>query len=439
MKKISVVWMVVALAMMMVPGVVLGQNKWKSPQDKLMAKEAAISDAYRKLAEQVKGLHIEAETYVRDFVTESDEIEKSVDAFIRHAKLGTPRYFADGICEIDAELKLQTIITELEKIVNGKYKGNKFNGTSFQKITQNVKIDVIAVTGSGALREEGAAPAEPGGNPLPAAGGRNAGVWARVPANQKLMAAEAARADCYRKIGEQVVGAQIDARTTVRDFVAESDEIIKSLRANLRFVKLDEPRWLEDGIVEVHGSVNLRQVLTMVEEIVNTKYKDNRAKIDLWQKVTVDVKDYVIEATGSGAAKVALDPIDGPGVPVDDVDIDIPAWARQVYRATGKAALGTDETKSEAQRKLMAEQGALTDGRRKLLEYVKGLSIDARTTVSDFVTQSDQINAEVSGVITGSRQDGQAKWAEDGICEVNVVLDLKEVWKIVQARYKFNR
>ena len=43
-------------------------------QKKLLSKRAAEADAYRKLAEAVYGLQINSRTYVKDYVTESDEI-----------------------------------------------------------------------------------------------------------------------------------------------------------------------------------------------------------------------------------------------------------------------------------------------------------------------------------------------------------------------------
>ena len=73
-------------------------------QAKLLARRAAEADCYRKLAETVYGIQIDSETFVLDFVAESDEIRSAVDAFITGVRLGTPRYFDDGTCEIDAEL-----------------------------------------------------------------------------------------------------------------------------------------------------------------------------------------------------------------------------------------------------------------------------------------------------------------------------------------------
>ena len=61
-------------------------------QMKLLSKRAAEADAYRKLAEAIKGLQITSDTYVKDFVAESDTIKADMDEFIRGVRLGDPRW-----------------------------------------------------------------------------------------------------------------------------------------------------------------------------------------------------------------------------------------------------------------------------------------------------------------------------------------------------------
>lgn len=79
-----------------------GQN---AGQARLLAQRAAVSDAYRQLAEAVNGVQVLAETTVKDFVTESDSIRLSVSAVIRGAKpVGQPRYLSDGTVEVDVSM-----------------------------------------------------------------------------------------------------------------------------------------------------------------------------------------------------------------------------------------------------------------------------------------------------------------------------------------------
>ena len=74
-------------------------------QKRLMAKRAAISDAYRQLAEAVNGVQVFSATTVKNFVTESDVIRLQVQAVIKGAHVvGQTRYLSDGAVEVDVQM-----------------------------------------------------------------------------------------------------------------------------------------------------------------------------------------------------------------------------------------------------------------------------------------------------------------------------------------------
>ncbi|HEY9844329.1 MAG TPA: hypothetical protein V6D23_27920 [Candidatus Obscuribacterales bacterium] len=80
------------------------KSNMSAGQKRLMAQRAAVADAYRQLAELINGVNVDAETVVKDFVTESDIVRTKVSALIKGAKLGKPRYMSDGTVEIDVSL-----------------------------------------------------------------------------------------------------------------------------------------------------------------------------------------------------------------------------------------------------------------------------------------------------------------------------------------------
>lgn len=78
-----------------------------SPAEKaLMAKRAAKLDALRNLAEEVYGVKITSDSYVRDFVLQNDTIRARVEAFIKGAKITDTRHLSDGSVEVEMELTL---------------------------------------------------------------------------------------------------------------------------------------------------------------------------------------------------------------------------------------------------------------------------------------------------------------------------------------------
>ncbi len=85
-------------------------DPYMSPAEKaLMAKRAAKMDALRNLTEEVYGVEIKSNTYVRDFVTQSDEIRSRVNAFIQGARVVSETKLPDGTYETVVEIELEPL------------------------------------------------------------------------------------------------------------------------------------------------------------------------------------------------------------------------------------------------------------------------------------------------------------------------------------------
>ena len=71
-------------------------------------------------------------------------------------------------------------------------------------------------------------------------------------AQKRLMAERAAQADAYRQLAETVYGVQVDAETTVRDFVVASDLIRTRVDGVIKGARRQgQARYLSDGSVEM--------------------------------------------------------------------------------------------------------------------------------------------------------------------------------------------
>jgi len=76
-----------------------------------------------------------------------------------------------------------------------------------------------------------------------------------------------------------------------------------------------------------------------------------------------------------------------------------------------------------AQARAMAERAAQVVAYRNLLEAVKGVRIDATTTVENFMVTSDVIRTQVSGFVQGAMVMDK-KYMSDGSVEVTVGMQL---------------
>ena len=206
---------------------------------KAMARRAAELDAYRKMSETIKGFQITSKTTVKDFVTESDEIQAQFQTFIRGIRIvGEPVYNPDGTVEVTAATTMAEVIRNLRRAYRFGYTGdpNALRESDFDNIKRFVKDKIITATGYGAPPPPPVAAGNPDftGKSEPAPEEQPARVpgrqrwvfkpaptagmpgWDGVTGQGRLFAVRAARLDAARKLAEAVAGVRIKSETTVK-------------------------------------------------------------------------------------------------------------------------------------------------------------------------------------------------------------------------------
>lgn len=214
----------------------------------------------------------------------------------------------------------------------------------------------------------------------------------------KLMAKRAAEADAYRKLAEAVYGLQINSRTYVQDFVAESDDIRTDVDAFIKGVRLGTPTWYDDGSCEVPAEVTVARVVETLRSAHSRHYKGDSIKTSDFEAMTSRIEKQVIKVTGMGAPRPDLP----PDLPVGAVEMLGPApgdWAP-------RAPIPDIWNQVGPQGRLMAIRAARVDALRRLAERIKGLRLTSRTQVRDFVAESDIITTEMNTFLVGAEEVG---------------------------------
>jgi len=407
-------------------------------QRKLLSQRAAQADAYRKLAETVKGLQSTSETYVRDFVAESDVIQSELDTFIKGVRLGDAKCYEDLTCEVPAEVTVAKVVTTLKEIHTRHYKGDSNKGTDIEQMNKKIEKTVIKVVGMGAPREDlppdlptGVedvilkGPPTPPSPPIPP-------LWANIPVRERLMAGRAAELDALRKLTERIRGIRITSDTLVRDFVAESDTIQTVTKGTLmgyketrRYFHYDEP------IVEVTIEIPLESVITTIKELHSRSIQGDRVKGSDITELTQRIKRKTFEATGMGVVNPrSLARVEAV------TQITYPDWAKNVIKMEGRAAIAEDKA-GTAQGKLMAARGAELDAKRRLGEHIYGLRIDSSTLVRDFVTEHDEISTNMDAVLIGSSVESTRFDGDTAVVVVSI--PGMQVWEIISERIRVTR
>ncbi len=68
-----------------------------------LAKRAATADAYRLIAEKLKGVRIEGQDLIKNMMVKRSTIRTSVSAMVRNANI-IETTFKEGLCEVEMEI-----------------------------------------------------------------------------------------------------------------------------------------------------------------------------------------------------------------------------------------------------------------------------------------------------------------------------------------------
>jgi len=118
---------------------------------KVMAKRAAELDAYRRLAQRLLDIRIDATTTVRDACLESDEIIANLSQVIKGAEAVAIRYLDDGTCEVDMQVTQSEIVRAISHSIKGR--------TRTTRIEDAPQDRTFTETGRGTMHPVESAPA----------------------------------------------------------------------------------------------------------------------------------------------------------------------------------------------------------------------------------------------------------------------------------------
>jgi len=70
-----------------------------------LAKRAATADAYRLIAERVKGVNVAGQDFIKNMMVRRSTVRTYVQAMVRNANI-VETTFKDGLCEVEMEITL---------------------------------------------------------------------------------------------------------------------------------------------------------------------------------------------------------------------------------------------------------------------------------------------------------------------------------------------
>ncbi len=209
-------------------------------------------------------------------MAESGEVQAELDTLIGGAReTGPYRYLPGGEVEVEIEVTVQDVVKQLQTIQEHLvqqgwgWRRDEFRTTNFEQIIATYPARTVRATGNGVvppqyrLGSPGAVTSNPGVAMPTWAMGAITAVGVGVPpegvagTEAKLMAIRAAEIDARRQLTEKIYGVHINAQTTVQNFVVQNDTVKADVETFLAGATISEPRYLDDGSVEVTASLDL--------------------------------------------------------------------------------------------------------------------------------------------------------------------------------------
>lgn len=108
---------------------------------RILAHQAAMLDAYRRLAEQAQGIHITADSTIEDNISTGDIVSGQVDAVVKRAKVISENYDEYGNCTVELEVPLYGVTNSIAKVAL-----KPVTKEAFPAPTVNVSVSVSSST-----------------------------------------------------------------------------------------------------------------------------------------------------------------------------------------------------------------------------------------------------------------------------------------------------
>lgn len=122
--------------------------KAKNPgHARIMAHQAAMLDAFRRLAEQAKGIHVTATSSISDNISTGDVVTGEVDAVVKRAKVVSENYDEYGNCSVVLEVPLFGVTNSIAKAVLKPVAKEAFPAPTVNEATMQTTVNVTITGG----------------------------------------------------------------------------------------------------------------------------------------------------------------------------------------------------------------------------------------------------------------------------------------------------
>jgi len=275
-----------------------------SAQDKVLAQEAALANAYVKLVENIKGCNVEGFTVTSEAVTEFLSVGVQSNAFVKGARVIDKGCDDDGFAWAIVKISIQAVIENLESIQRKLIEeGVTKVNYKFEKELIQTRPVVVTAVGFGAARNVSMnASITPSAQqvkwPL-VTEARSAIAKIKAPCTTQDFVKALRRAESIAtlNLAREVKGVDVSRKFfTVNDITAEDMETIDA-SAFVKGATLSKIDASEDGVVSVSVKLRYRNIVRNTEDIIRNIKGERFKSLRIEEKM----QETILEETGTAS------------------------------------------------------------------------------------------------------------------------------------------
>lgn len=393
-----------------------------------MAEQAARADAYRQLVAKACKLPLAGARTVGDLTAASASMVIGLRQLVARAQpVGEPRHYSNGHVEVDLDLPIGPLVEGLGRLASGSLP-TPIKASDMDALEKQAKVGGLRATGFGRPPTDDELTGPPGWP-----GGRQAGDlappgWANVtPAGFKA-AQRAAELDAIDHLARKIAELKMERGGTVAALIAAAPTVDQGLRQRFKALRFTKPEYLPEQICRLSVEVEIRDVVERLVQLLGP--------IDPKPQVSeADIKSIIrlARARRIRAAGYGLVPSSAlRKVRFAVVDVDEPAWSKEILRVTCQGIMPKFETVTD-QAVEIATQDARIGAQLKLAEQIDLFELPGGVTVGAFLQRHEKLAEDILTFL-GSARPTKPVEVDKSRYQVKLTLELplRRLWLILR-------
>lgn len=388
-----------------------------SASEKSTLERVALARARAALQRQVLALPIRDDLTLAAWGSQDYALDRELRAWLRsRPRLFQPRFFSDGVCEVDARVSAAELREKLLELLAQRGKEGVERkgaaGVTDRDIREAARRwNVQYATGTAALAERDAGQKRPLG-------------WEDVTFDGVQIAASAAAADARECLLRAAAKLKVTNAHLVGEFLESGDAVREAVLAALQKAAGVKVRHEPDQVAVAEATVSISDLIRILSDAHASAYRGDVFHAADFREMALINRPGDLSAEGA-AGPPASQILRSPYEPIE---LDAPGWVGETLTVEASyLPLDEDGTYGDDVRVELARVEAMDALRRRIEKLV----IQRDVTVEQFLGFHPRLKGDVVTFLTAARPVFFIARG-DGTATVRAELPLRRLWEIVK-------